>query len=212
MKDWKTFACLRPQLDAHGIFRIMGTHRSFPVANQHQWQHLSQLAMRCTSHVKEREGKQCISLRDSKLSCVKLVPGRVSMNQEGYGLRADLPLHLKGMHLHCIYWRTSSSFWNGLVWYLALLGMRHWSFFLDLVVGNVNHQECLCVFKDFVDESFNLSGLFYPFIKWTQWKKYMHTGLRSHSRHKAVSGFGEVLIFQFKPKFSERDRLPLQKA
>lgn len=33
MKDWKTFAYLRPQLDARGISRIMRTG-SFPVGNQ----------------------------------------------------------------------------------------------------------------------------------------------------------------------------------
>lgn len=37
---------------------------------------------------------------------------------------------------------------------------------------------------------------------------HMHTALKSHTRQKVVSGFGEVFIFLFKPIFSERDRLP----
>lgn len=139
----------------------------------------------------------------------KIDSSRGAMNQERYGLRVELPLQLKGMRSHGFCWRTALSFWNGLVWYLDPLGVKHWSFFLDLMVANANHQEFLFMFKDFVGESFNLCGLLYPFIKWTQWKEYTHTHrcLRSHIRQKAVSGFAAVLIFWFKPKFSEMNRL-----
>lgn len=106
------------------------------------------------------------------------------MNQERYGLRAELPLQLKGMHSHCLCWRTASSFWNGLVQFVDLLGVRHWSFFLDLMVANANHWKFLFMSKDFVGESFNLCGLFYPFVKWTQWKKYTHTVVSGVTRSK----------------------------
>lgn len=55
MKNWKTSACLRTQVDACDKSRITRTLSSFAAGSQQQ--DLSQLIMKCSSHDRELEGR-----------------------------------------------------------------------------------------------------------------------------------------------------------